>query len=377
MPSILIGADICPIEANQPYFRQGDAQSLFHDLLPEMAQADLVVANLECPLIERPSPILKTGPTFGEPADCIKGIQAAGIDVLCLANNHIMDHGEAGLRTTLAACERAGIATVGAGANLAAARRIWSRQLAGVRVGLLAVAEYEFSIASEAAWGANPLDLMDCVRQIQASRSVCDFLIVLLHGAAEFHAPTPRIQKTCRFLIEQGARVVVVQHPHVLGGYEDYEGGHIIYGQGAWVMDEAIYRERQSFHEGFLIKLQVADDTSSTWELIPFVQSAPTPGARRMQPEVEARFRQALAERSAAIREATFVEAEWRRFCAERRKGYLHAVLGHHRILRKLDVGGWLTRLLHSRQALLGTRNCVLCETHREALETIFTRLME
>lgn len=409
MPSLLIGADICPIEANQPYFRQGDAQNLFHDLLPEFAQADLVIANLECPLIERPSPILKTGPTFGEPADCINGIKAAGIDVLCLANNHILDHGEAGLRNTLAVCERTGIATVGAGANLTEARRILIRKLGGVRVGILAVAEYEFSIATNDTWGANPLDLMDCVRNLQASRAVCDYLVVLLHGGDEFCVPSPRLQNTCRFLIEQGASAVIVQHPHLLGGYEDYGGGHIVYGQGALVMDEAIYRDRPSFHEGFLVKLTLdqagdGDQKSvvggpwsvvrgltsvhrppstvfrawrSSLELIPFVQSDPVPGARRMTPEVEQHFRQSLAERSAAIQNPAFVEAEWLRFCEERRKGYLHAVLGHNRVLRKLDVGGWLTRLLHGRRALLGTRNCVLCETHREALATIFTRLLK
>lgn len=110
-------------------------------------------------------------------------------------------------------------------------------------------------------------------------------------------------------------------------------------------------------------------------ELIPFVQSAPVPGARKLTGEREQQFRQALAQRSAAIADPAFVETEWLKFCQEHQRGYLSAVLGHNRVLRKLDVGSWLTRLLHGPRALLGTRNCVLCETHREALETIFTRL--
>ena len=57
MPTILIGADLCPIGENQPFFKEGDARSLFNDLLPEFQQADLAIANLECPLIEHPSPI--------------------------------------------------------------------------------------------------------------------------------------------------------------------------------------------------------------------------------------------------------------------------------------------------------------------------------
>ncbi len=377
MPTVIIGADICPIEGNRPYFERGDAESLFHDLLPEFEQADLVIANLECPLIEQPSPIAKTGPVFGEPSGCINGIKAAGIDVLCLANNHIMDHGEAGFRNTLAVCQRAGIATVGAGNNLAEARQILIRPLGRVRVGVIGVAEREFSIAHKDRPGANPLDLIDFVRNVNSQRGQIDYLIVLLHGSAEFHVPTPRIRETCRFMIEMGAKAVVVQHPHVLGGYENYQGGHIVYGQGALVMDEAIYRERKSFHEGFLVKLKIADDASSVMELIPFVQSDPLPGARRLSPDKESEFLRALAERSEAIKDDAFVEAEWLRYCREHMHSYLSGVLGHNRVLRKLNLGGWLFGLLYGRRALLGTRNCVVCETHREALETIFTRLMK
>lgn len=374
MPSVLIGADLCPIEGNQPFFRRGDATSLFHDLLPEFEQADLVVANLECPLIERPSPIVKTGPTFGEPPDCLNGIKAAGIDVLCLANNHILDHGAPGLLSTLAAADKAGVATVGAGQNLEVARRIWVRQLGRVRVGILAVAEHEFSIATRDTPGANPLDLIDVVRNIQDNREQFDYLIVLLHGSAEFHAPTPRIQDTCRFLVELGAKAVIVQQPHVLGGCEEYRGGHIVYGQGALVMDEAIYRDRKSFHEGFLVKLLIAEDFNSRMEVVPFVQSDPVPGARKLTGAAEKAFRQRLEERSRAILNEGFVEREWLEFCEANKRGYLSGLLGHNRVVRKLNVGGWLTKVLYPKRALLRVRNCVCCETHREAIQTIFDR---
>src|SRR5215472_6735284 len=193
MATILIGADICPIEGNKPFFVRGYAESLFHDLLPEFEHADLVMANLECPLIERPSPISKTGPNFGEPPECINGIRAAGIDVLCLANNHVLDHGPAGLENTLEVCRKAGIATVGAGTSLAEARKILVRLVGSIRVGILALAEHEFSIARNGSHGANPLDLIGFVRDVRNHRNEFDYLIVLLHGGDEFYVPSPRI----------------------------------------------------------------------------------------------------------------------------------------------------------------------------------------
>jgi hypothetical protein len=41
-------------------------------------------------------------------------------------------------------------------------------------------------------------------------------------------------------------------------------------------------------------------------------------------------------------------------------------------LLRRLNRHGWLTPILFKPRRLLGTSNLVCCETHREALETIF-----
>jgi hypothetical protein len=137
-------------------------------------------------------------------------------------------------------------------------------------------------------------------------------------------------------------------------------------------MDEAIYRQRESFHEGFLVKLSIASDATSTMDIVPFTQSNPAPGARRMPKDREEKFRRALAERSAAIQNDAFVQAEWLKFCDQNKYSYLSGLLGHNRILSKLNARGWLTRFLYNPRVLLGVRNTVMCETHREAIETIF-----
>jgi len=172
-------------------------------------------------------------------------------------------------------------------------------------------------------------------------------------------------------MIEMGANTVIVQHPHVLGGYEEYLGGHIVYGQGALIMDEMIYRKRESFHEGFLVNLAIADDRRSIMSIVPFTQSDPAPGARRLAPGKEVAFRERLAERARAILDPAFVEAEWSEFCEKHRHAYLSALLGHNRFLRKLNAHGSVTRGLYRKRQLLGVKNVVCCETHREALEVI------
>jgi poly-gamma-glutamate capsule biosynthesis protein CapA/YwtB (metallophosphatase superfamily) len=309
---------------------------------------------------------------FGAPDQAINGVKNAGFDLLCLANNHIMDHGAEGLENTLKVCAEAGIDVVGAGKNLTTAREIRIRRVGEVRIGILAAAEHEFSIATHDGYGANPLDLIDTVRNIRDRRRDFDYLIVLIHGSAEFHVPTPRIKKTCHFLVEMGANAVIVQHPHMVGGIEEYRGGHIVYGQGALLMDEGIYRTLPSFHEGFLVKLEIHPNGPSTMQIVPFIQSAPAPGARRMTNEEEHAFRSMLKEKSASVLDDTVVQASWNRFCDERKYSYMSSIVGHNRILRMLNSKGTLTKLLSRSKRMLAIKNLVRCETHREALETIF-----
>lgn len=97
-----------------------------------------------------------------------------------------------------------------------------------------------------------------------------------------------------------------------------------------------------------------------------------------MDTESEKKFRRALEERSAAIQDDAFVQAEWLKFCRETRDAYFSCLLGHNRILARLNARGWLTRFLYNERVLLGVRNIVVCETHREAIETIFNhRLLD
>jgi hypothetical protein len=221
------------------------------------------------------------------------------------------------------------------------------------------------------------LDVIEFVRTVRAAQGTYDYLIVLVHGGDEFHVPSPRVQTTCRFLVEMGANAVIVQHPHCLGGWEEYQGGHIVYGQGALVMDEALYRRSESFHEGFLVRLDLRREgtvSKATMEVVPFSQSVPVPGARRLDPAKENAFRKRMAERSAALLDPERVEAAWIQFCERHRHTYVSGLLGYGRVLRRLNGSGWLGRWMAGKRLGLTVRNLVCCETHREALQTILTR---
>jgi poly-gamma-glutamate synthesis protein (capsule biosynthesis protein) len=92
-----------------------------------VGMATLAVANLELALLDAPAAARaagrdSTGWAFGSPRTA-SVLAAWGLDVLSLANNHAMDYGVDGLRSTVRILDAAGIAFAGAGDSLDAARK--------------------------------------------------------------------------------------------------------------------------------------------------------------------------------------------------------------------------------------------------------------
>ncbi len=377
MINLLVGGDLCPIGKNLPYFINGNADVLFNDLLPYFCDADLSIVNLECPLINESKPIKKNGPVIGVESACINGINKAKIDVLNLANNHIMDHGKEGLANTLQICSEVDIATVGAGKDLDNARQILIKEVKGIRIGIIAVAEHEFSIAKENLYGANPLDLIDYVRVVKRQRDKFDYLVVLVHGGNELYPlPSPRLRDTCRFFVEMGANAVIVQHTHCSGCYEQYNGAYIVYGQGNFIFDIGENQSGQ-WNKGFLVQLEISDKDNHVLNLIPLVQSHGNIGAQKMPKELESEFLKEINERSSKLADSHYIQQEWLNFCNEREDYYYSRFLPtifNNRLFGKLSSYFPFAKRLFSEKHFLRIENVIQCESHREVLETIFSK---
>ncbi|MDQ1901617.1 CapA family protein [Paracoccus sp. WLY502] len=89
-----------------------------------LSSADLVIGNLEVPLSSHPDTALrgrKKNLGWSNPDRTVTALSQAGIGALSLANNHSLDCGASGLAETIARLKEAGIASFGAGPDLAAA----------------------------------------------------------------------------------------------------------------------------------------------------------------------------------------------------------------------------------------------------------------
>lgn len=255
---MLLFGDISVTAVTTPLFKNKEISTLFTNTLSMFENKDFVFANLECAITESDEKIAKYGPHLKAPYETAEVIKQIGIDCVGLSNNHVFDYGKKGIRDTLKALEKSGIAYTGFGENYEDSRKNFILQKNGERIALIAVCEHEYSYALENRMGSRPYDEYDTMEDIRKAKKNCDRVIVFYHGGKEFcKYPSPRLHKLCHAMVRNGADVVLCQHSHCIGCYENYEGGHILYGQGNFH-----FVKPHSF-EGWFTNLAVNYDTKN------------------------------------------------------------------------------------------------------------------
>ena len=366
---LIIGADLVPTESNAELFKSGNAEGLIGEELQMLLnEADYKIFNLEVPLTNVLSPIDKCGPALIASEDTIEGYKAIGVDCLTIANNHIMDQGVQGLKSTLDILENAKISYVGGGDNLEQATKPLIIEMGERKIGIYACAEHEFSIATESCPGANPFDPLESLDHIAKLKAQCDYVVVLYHGGKEhYRYPSPNLQKICRKIIEKGANLVICQHSHCVGCEEKYNGGTIVYGQGNFLFD---YSESEYWQTSLLLSL----DEHMNVTYLPLVKQGN--GVRLAEGEKSNQILNDFRRRSEEITQDGFVEKKYKEFAATMVNNYLFTFLGVRRtfVYKAFDkISGYrLTSVILNRkyklEKKLALRNFIECEAHRELL---------
>jgi poly-gamma-glutamate capsule biosynthesis protein CapA/YwtB (metallophosphatase superfamily) len=215
------------------------------------AAPDLRIINLETSITQSNDFWKNKGIHYRMHPANAAALTVAGIDGCCLANNHILDWGDAGLQDTLETLQAVGIQSAGAGQNSSAARRPAVMEIAGKgRVIFLAYGLPSSGIPKSWAAAADKpgINLLESLSrpalgqiqaQVQTVRQAGDVVVVSIHWGVNWgHAiPSEHITFAHRLIDEAGADVIHGHSSHHALAIEIYQHKPILYGCGDFIND--------------------------------------------------------------------------------------------------------------------------------------------
>lgn len=313
---ILITSDVVPTEQTERLFIEGDVCALFGDICGLVEKADRTVINLECALTKAEQGIKKHGPCLKADPKCADTLKKLGVTDVMLSNNHVFDFGIQGLKDTMDNLERVGLPYTGVGDNDVDSRKPYIIEEEGKKIGIINVCEHEYSYALPDRMGTNPYDPYLTMHDIRELKKQTDHVIVLYHGGKEHcRYPSPRLRLLCREMVENGASVVITQHSHCIGCYEEYEGGHIVYGQGNFHFCWKSMAE--SWYTSLLVELSIENELKMNFIPIVTKENCIEIADRNIGNEIMSAF----YHRNMELQNGKWKEG-WHEFCEKVAAGY-------------------------------------------------------
>jgi len=290
--TILLAGDMMLGRGVAELSKQNSIYYPFQKIRPLLRGVDVVFANLEGPIVENPAEFSSNELNFTFSPEVLEAMQRSQINLVSLANNHLMDRGEEGLKET----------------------RDWLEQYQINVIGYPLSPEEERQNSSWATWATEHsvflafnrvLPLVHFKKEIiqEVERVKKDnpqkFMIVSMHWGKEYQTVSSSAQRQlARQLIAAGADLIVGHHPHVVQEIEMIEGKPVFYSLGNFIFD---YQSMPETREGLMVGLTVEPDRV-TCRLFPLQHHLGQPELMR-QREAETFLQNLAGKCSQSLRE--------------------------------------------------------------------------
>lgn len=364
--TILFAGDFVPPASNLNLYSD--------DLLNVLSTKDYSIVNLEAPITSCNSPIIKTGNHIKTGIQAIRHLKDGYFDAVALANNHIRDFGDEGVRDTIRVCHDNNIKTVGAGIQVIEAGEPLRIQLHGKRIAFLNYSEHEFNLASEKRAGANPFETIEAYNQIKQERKTNDHIFVIYHGGFEHSLfPTKRIVQIFKFLVELGVDGVIGHHTHFYSGVLRCKNKPLAFSLGNFYIKCSAKVDQKYLSTGLLLKISISQRGEISANYIPV--KSDTEKQKIFIPELD--VSKDIIKEIEKITEMTsdekFLERYWDDLMLERENRILSLLMSATPLEYKLRKNlKYLNRIGEFRVRTL--LNLFRCETHRLSVIDILER---
>lgn len=202
--------------------------TVFKQVQSALTEGNLLLGTLECPLTNSfPYDKLGDTPFLLGPEQSAESLTSVDFDCVSLATNHMLDHGEQAVETTLNILRGSGLDYVGDPFE-ECMKRTYEVKDRTIAVG-------GFNICDQGRQNEKE-DLFKFIDQTDEA----DLTLLLVHWGWGFeHLATPAESQVelGHSLIDAGADLVLGSHSHVFQQVEQYKGGIIAYSLGNFLFD--------------------------------------------------------------------------------------------------------------------------------------------
>ncbi len=253
-PSVIVVGDIMLGGRAKKAVAEFGPDYPFDGMLPLLRRAPIVLGNLEGPFAEK-ARMQQRNFSYRVDVSLASSLSRAGINVVTLANNHLMDCGRSGVLETLDALSNANLFALGAGTNERTAHEPVILPSGGMRIGLLGY-YWNRRTAATADRPGSAMDPREALEaDIRSLRKNVDRIVVTFHWGVPYERePSLEDRAKARFAVDCGADAVVGHHPHVVQPFEIYRGCPIFYSVGNFAFGSGNSRA-----EGLLVGLGFED----------------------------------------------------------------------------------------------------------------------
>lgn len=237
------------------YAARQEPEYFLQHVRPIFEADDFTVVNLENVLTDRNlTPKEKTTDPaywFRAPAATTDILTSSGVEAVSLANNHTGDYGTAGYKDTVKAVSAAGLEYGG-----------------NDRTFYLEKNGYRVAVICHGLWSEGQAGTI--IQRLRTAEKNSDFQVVFCHGGAEgVHAPEAWRVRASRRLIDNGADLVLGNHPHVLQPREVYKGKEIVYSLGNFCFGGSRSPENRTIIYQLILQVENEKLVGASSELIP------------------------------------------------------------------------------------------------------------
>ncbi|GGE49472.1 hypothetical protein GCM10011391_30360 [Pullulanibacillus camelliae] len=195
-----------------------DFKPMFEKVKPVIQSADIAVANQES-MMGGEALGLSTYPAFNSPFEIGDALKDAGFNVVTMANNHTLDHGEKAIKNAIHYWDKIHMVHTGSFLSKKDQNTLCIVKKNNIKFAFLAYTYGTNGIPTpeHKDYLVNRINIPQMKKDIAKAKKSADVIVVALHFGIEYQTmPNTEQKQLVKTLADSGVDIIIGNHPHVL-----------------------------------------------------------------------------------------------------------------------------------------------------------------